>query len=387
MRSALRAVQQGQEPEGELREDLERLCLVRGTASGLALSQLGRLLLGKTLMEAAVLLLVLEMELDADPGIANYDWTFLRENVEQIVARERRDIRDEHTRVLERLVTLAKEDSGDDYGYWTVRATPAGRHLLQAALEVSKGPFGDLIRAFLRDQLAGSPRADEPKDRGLPAGTLAHELRNQLNPIGVHIKTLRKRLERGVIQGEGLSEVIEGLDRTLSGARRFLEEILSAMSAGQTELISQDPLQVARDVVVELRDAQSSQITLQADERVGLVLSSGTGLERAVRNLVINACEAVRGREEGRVLVKVVRGNGGSIVRVVVSDNGPGVSDENLGQLFTPGFTTKPGGQGMGLFVARQIVEQEAGGKLSIEQNISGGCDVVMELPAVGGSQ
>ena len=71
--------------------------------------------------------------------------------------------------------------------------------------------------------------------------------------------------------------------------------------------------------------------------------------------------------------------------RVEVADEGDGLAPDALSRLFTPGFTTKSGGSGFGLFLARRIVEDH-GGSLSLVSRPEKGAIAVLELPLVGDS-
>jgi signal transduction histidine kinase len=95
-------------------------------------------------------------------------------------------------------------------------------------------------------------------------------------------------------------------------------------------------------------------------------------IEWALEVVVKNAIDALSGRG-GRIEVVVdgtVRGGG---ARVTVSDDGPGVPAEMRGQLFEPGVSTKTGGWGIGLALARRIVEQQHGGRVSFHPGEGGG--------------
>jgi len=81
----------------------------------------------------------------------------------------------------------------------------------------------------------------------------------------------------------------------------------------------------------------------------------------------------------GRVEVHVE--GAGALARVSVRDDGPGVAPVVRSQLFEPGVSTKPGGWGMGLALARRIVEQQHGGRL-VYHGGGPGTTFVMEFPA-----
>jgi len=118
------------------------------------------------------------------------------------------------------------------------------------------------------------------------------------------------------------------------------------------------------------------------------LISPGTGpiatgdpvlIEWALEVIVKNAIDALSGRG-GRIEVKVEGTDRGP--RVTVTDDGPGVAAEIRGQLFEPGSSTKTGGWGIGLALARRIVEQQHGGRVSFHPGDDGkGSVFVLEFP------
>jgi signal transduction histidine kinase len=107
-------------------------------------------------------------------------------------------------------------------------------------------------------------------------------------------------------------------------------------------------------------------------------------IEWALEVVVKNAIDALSGRG-GRIEVKVDATDRGA--RVSVSDDGPGVPPEMRGQLFEPGSSTKTGGWGIGLALARRIVEQQHGGRVSFHPGGNGAGSVfVLEFPLPQGA-
>ena len=100
-------------------------------------------------------------------------------------------------------------------------------------------------------------------------------------------------------------------------------------------------------------------------------------VEWAVEAVVRNAIDALSGRG-GRVEVRVDGSD--RVGRVHVTDDGPGIAAEVRGQLFEPGVTTKTGGWGIGLALARRVVEQQHGGRI-LHTPRSGATEFVLEFP------
>jgi signal transduction histidine kinase len=118
-------------------------------------------------------------------------------------------------------------------------------------------------------------------------------------------------------------------------------------------------------------------LTLRAAGPGPGVLGDPVLLEWALEALVKNAVDALSGRG-GRVEVLVDAA--GRTGRLTVRDDGPGIPAGIRAQLFEPGVTSKPGGWGMGLALARRVVEQQHGGRLAHQPGATG-TTFVIELP------
>jgi len=103
-------------------------------------------------------------------------------------------------------------------------------------------------------------------------------------------------------------------------------------------------------------------------------------LQQVILNLIVNGMEAMSSMPSAKrkITVSVVRD--GDFVDLSVSDVGPGIPVENLKKVFEPFFSTKPQGMGMGLSIARTIVEAH-GGQLSAENRADRGATFRIRLP------
>jgi signal transduction histidine kinase len=101
-------------------------------------------------------------------------------------------------------------------------------------------------------------------------------------------------------------------------------------------------------------------------------------LRQAFLNITVNALEAMpRG---GRLVVETLRDEGR--VSVIFEDSGPGIAPEDLKRIYEPDFSTKEGGSGIGLYVARALVELH-GGEIRVESARGRGTRVRVSLPLV----
>jgi len=209
---------------------------------------------------------------------------------------------------------------------------------------------------------------------------LAHELRNPLSSLDIHVQLLEEDVAVGGADlprrtGERF-EIIHGeLHRLENVVTRFLQlagpPALSLVPVSVNKLISHTcellrPQAEERDVhlAVELGEALP-QIEADADQLI-----------QAFINLVINALQAAT--KSGHVLVRTAARDG--CVTVEFADDGAGITPESQDRIFEPYFTTKPDGSGLGLWITQQIVHAH-GGTLRVESAPARGAMFIITLP------
>jgi C4-dicarboxylate-specific signal transduction histidine kinase len=140
---------------------------------------------------------------------------------------------------------------------------------------------------------------------------------------------------------------------------------------------------VVRDVVKLLgNDVMIRGVTLAQQLAPEPLTTEGdrVQLRQVVLNVVVNALDALGGSSGGRVVIRTERMEGG-FLRASISDNGPGVRAIDTGDVFKPFYTTKENGLGMGLSIARSILESH-GGAISVRANGDGGATFEFTLPS-----
>jgi NtrC-family two-component system sensor histidine kinase KinB len=177
---------------------------------------------------------------------------------------------------------------------------------------------------------------------------------------------------------ETLSEMARDLDRLSKVAQRFSQ-------VGSTPRLQRhDPTPVVREAVQYMRrrlPKAAGEIEVEEEyDPVPPVDLSPELMEWAIENLLSNAVTALD-RHPGRIRVAVEHRPKAGVVEVVVQDNGRGMAPADQNHAFEAGFTTKRRGWGLGLALARRVVEEYHGGKLYIRESAPGeGTTMVISL-------
>jgi two-component system, NtrC family, sensor kinase len=124
------------------------------------------------------------------------------------------------------------------------------------------------------------------------------------------------------------------------------------------------------------------EVELDLKDDLPPVSCDSSQMQQVVLNLLINAAEATQGHGSGRVNIRTAVAPAGNAVLLQVRDDGEGISPENLPKIFTPFFTTKPEGKGVGLGLAvlYGIVEAH-GGDVEVESKAGEGATFTVTLP------
>jgi signal transduction histidine kinase len=216
------------------------------------------------------------------------------------------------------------------------------------------------------------------------AAGVAHEVRNPLNSLQINLSILEHELEELLPDRKAHAfEVLAKIAGEIKRLDDFVSEFLRfARSPG---------LRVERLAVPPLLTDLAAFITPECSKKgVSLELElggpdtawvDGFRLKQAVLNLVLNALQATPAG--GHVVVRSA-GDPRRLV-VAVSDDGEGMTEETRARAFTPFFTTREEGTGLGLALVRRIVE-EHGGSVEITDRAGGGTTVTLGFPAPPGA-
>jgi len=206
-----------------------------------------------------------------------------------------------------------------------------------------------------------------------PAG-LAHEVKNPLTGIKGAAELLASMFPDQPRAQQYCGVILDGVNRIAA----LVEQVL-AVSAPQR--LARDSVNIHQVLHAALRlsglfpEAPAGVTVEQVfDPSIPEVVGDAAALERAFLNLITNAREAIGARGTIRLLTRMetqfrmsAEGRARQFLRVEISDSGPGMTEAEMSQLFTPFFTTKPTGTGLGLVLSQRIIALH-GGRLWAER-------------------
>lgn len=212
---------------------------------------------------------------------------------------------------------------------------------------------------------------------------VAHELNNPLTGIvGFAQLLLMRDLD------ERSRQQVETIQAEAERASKIVQNLLSFARRRKARKEPTDLNALVRRVV-ELRSYEhhlrNIEVALDLDPGLPQTLVDPDQIQQVLLNLLINAEQAVKDRERGRIEVRS-RARDGTIV-LTLQDNGPGIAPDALRRIFDPFFTTKQAGEGtgLGLTISYGIVDDH-GGRISAESPAGKGALFTVELPVVAGT-
>jgi signal transduction histidine kinase len=229
----------------------------------------------------------------------------------------------------------------------------------------------------LTDSIARFQREMAQKERLTSLGRLstviAHEVRNPLMIIKASLHTLRQP----EVPAESIREVVADIDEEVVRLNRIVNDVLDFARPIRFELSPVDVNAVCRaSAAAAQASGPGAAIVLRLDDGLRPITADHERLRMALVNVLVNARHAANG--EGEVMLATAAN--GERVHITIADRGIGISREDLAHIFDPYFTTKRGGTGLGLPIAKNIIEG-LGGTIAVSSARGQGTEIHLELP------
>jgi two-component system sensor kinase FixL len=214
--------------------------------------------------------------------------------------------------------------------------------------------------------------------------SLAHELNQPLSAILSNAETAQDLLTADVIDLGMVREILGDIIAEDKRAAAVIHRLRILLKKGEIEFVRLDVNEVVGEVAWLVKSdvlLRNVSMSLELSPELPSVLGDRVQLQQVVLNLVLNGLEAMRPPPAGpRTLVIRTSRDDAASVTVAVQDSGIGIDETDPDRIFQPLYTTKPDGLGMGLAIARTIVDAH-GGRLVAANNEGGGATVHFTLP------
>jgi two-component system, sporulation sensor kinase E len=194
----------------------------------------------------------------------------------------------------------------------------------------------------------------------LTAG-VAHEIKNPLASIGIHLQLIKKAIEgRNTVKCDDVGEYLQVIDEEVGRLNQIVVDFLFAVRPMDAHLECRELNPVIRDLLDFLRfelDEAGVNVELQLSEELPRIRLDEKYLKQALLNIIKNAMTAMP--SGGQLRIKTAAGDGELIL--TISDTGVGIPEEIIDKIFEPYFTTRAFGSGLGLTLVYKIVKEHLG--------------------------
>ena len=236
--------------------------------------------------------------------------------------------------------------------------------------------------AALRTQELRLVHAMRVNGLGEMASGIAHELTQPMTAVLSQSQAGLRMIGQGA-STEALVPVLEANVKLARRAGDILARMRSYASqrAPAAQAVILDDL-VADALALARADLAARGVALAIDRGApdATVYVDPVSIEQVLHNLLRNAAEALADRPPGAGRIRVATGVDADGAHVSVTDNGPGIAPPDLARLFTPFFTTKSDGMGLGLSICARLIDA-AGGRIDVDAAPGGGARFTVHLP------
>lgn len=215
------------------------------------------------------------------------------------------------------------------------------------------------------------------------ARRIAHEIKNPLTPIKLSAQRLDRKFGKA-LSDPAFGQCTELIVKQVERLQEMVQEFSAFAKLPEVQLGPGDVAPLLQELVTLFKTSHSSiEWDLHLPERLPSIAMDAGALHRALLNIFTNAAEALETlppEKPKRVRITAVHDRGRSSLRLIVSDNGPGLMHEERERMFEPYFSRKKGGTGLGLAIVKSIVSDHRGTIRAVGAE-GNGTSMVLEFP------
>ena len=282
------------------------------------------------------------------------------------------------TRPLAAITSAMREvaDTGDLTRKVTLRSRPWD----DEDARVLASTFNALTESIARFQRDAAQK-ERLSSLGRLSTVIAHEIRNPLMIIKASLATMRG----DHVKPSELREAVVDIDGEIARLNRIVTEVLDFAKPIRFDMAEAGLNDICREsAAAAWAGDPDPRVRLDLDEEIPGLVTDAERLRTALVNILANARHAVQASPRlDPVVLRTRRDNGH--VTVTIQDRGVGITPEDMARIFDPYFTTRRAGTGLGLPIAKNIIEG-LGGALSISSQPGEGTEISIDLPLAPGT-
>jgi nitrogen fixation/metabolism regulation signal transduction histidine kinase len=219
---------------------------------------------------------------------------------------------------------------------------------------------------------------------GEVARRLAHEIKNPLTPIQLSAERLQFKLASKLESSD--AEILQKSTRTIVQQVEAMKEMVDDFSQyakpAKKQATELDLATLVQEVLALYPLKPGVKFNTEFGTGKSLIKGDPVSIRQVIHNLVINAMEAINEKGQIDIHLKRVQKNYSDFIEIAFYDDGPGIKEDQIEQIFEPYVTTKAKGTGLGLAIVKKIIE-EHGGSIWVDTQRQVGAGFIILLPAV----
>ncbi len=231
-------------------------------------------------------------------------------------------------------------------------------------LSLPGGRYTDVVIRDITEEIMNETRlrrSESLASMTTMAAGIAHEIKNPLAAMKIHLHLMRKTLKtKGSIDSDGAERYLSVLDEEIDHLNKIAVDFLFAVRPMNIELRLGSIESVVNDLITFLSpeaDEKNIEVVSDVEKFLPRIEMDSRYLRQSLLNIVENAFAAMPGGGRLTISVKL----DGNFEIITIKDTGTGIDEEHISKIFEPYFTTKASGTGLGLTVVYKVIKEHRG--------------------------